>query len=90
MNDSDAVVDGNMLAGAFAAMMSADMTSAMARCASCGRVGPLAEMRVYERAAGLVGRCAGCDSVLMTMVPAGDRSLVSFRGMSFLDVGMQI
>jgi ribosomal protein S27E len=75
-------IDGNVLAGEFLAL---DMTSARARCAGCGQIGPVAETVVYDRSAGLVARCSGCSEVLMTLVRAESRTFVSFRGVTFLE-----
>lgn len=84
--DRGAAVDGNALAGSFGELMATDMTSALARCAGCGRTGPVAEALVYDRSAGVVARCPTCDAVLMTLVRSDDRAFISFRGVSFLEI----
>ncbi len=84
--DSSAAMDGNVLAGAFAEMFGSDMTAARGRCANCGRMGPVAETVVYGQAVGLVARCPGCGSVLMTVVRADDRAYLSLHGLSFLEM----
>jgi uncharacterized protein DUF6510 len=81
-------LDGNALAGAFAEMFGTDMTAARGRCDACGRMGPVAESVVYSQAAGLVARCPGCDSVLMTVVRADDRAYLNMRGLSFLEMAV--
>jgi hypothetical protein len=81
-------MDGNMLAGPLRQIFTVDVTGAQGRCAGCGRIGMIAEMRVYEHAAGLVARCPGCDSVLMRLVCAPDRTYLDMHGMSFLELGM--
>jgi phage tail tube protein FII len=84
--DTGASVDGNALAGSFGELMATDLTVARARCAACGMMGPIAETLVYDRSAGAVSRCPGCDAVLMTLVRSDDRAFISFRGVSFLEI----
>ena len=79
-------MDGNMLAGELREIFSMDVTAARGRCAGCGRMGMVAETRVYEHAAGLVARCPGCDAVLIRLVRAPDRAYLDLHGMSFLEV----
>jgi len=79
-------MDGNMLAGALQEIFCMDVTAAYGRCAGCGRMGMVAETRVYEHAAGLVARCPGCDGVLIRLVRAPDRAYLDLHGMSFLEV----
>ena len=79
-------MDGNMLAGTLREIFTMDVTAAQGRCAGCGRVGMIAEARVYEHAAGLVARCPGCDAVLMRVVCAPDRTYLDMHGMSFLQL----
>jgi len=81
-------LDGNVLAGALGELLTVDATTVRVRCAGCGRTGPVAETGVYDRAAGLVARCAGCDAVLLTVVRAPGRALVSLRGIGFLEVAL--
>ena len=45
-------VDGNALAGPLLEVFALDMTAAIEQCASCGRAGPVATLRVYSRAPG--------------------------------------
>jgi hypothetical protein len=81
-------VDGNALAGALREIFAVDLTAAQGRCASCGRTAAVAEARVYERAAGLVGRCTGCDAVLVRLVRAPDRVFLDLHGISCLEVAL--
>jgi uncharacterized protein DUF6510 len=59
------VTDGNALAGPLAEIFAVDVTAALARCASCGRTGAVATLRVYGHAPGLVARCPHCEAVVM-------------------------
>jgi hypothetical protein len=69
-------LDGNAIAGQLFEHYGHDMTTAFGTCAICGRRGRLAELRVYMRAPGAVGRCPGCGTVLMVLVTLRDRDHV--------------
>ena len=79
-------VDGNVLGGALREIFTMDVTAARGRCAGCGRAGAVAQARVYERAAGLVARCPGCDAVLLRLVRAPGRAFLDLHGLSFLEL----
>lgn len=79
-------LDGNALAGILADVFAIDVTTGIARCAGCGAEAPLATAMVYTDAPGLVARCGSCDSVLATVVDAGDRMWLSLAGMSAIEV----
>jgi hypothetical protein len=79
-------VDGNALAGELREIFTMDLTGVRGRCAGCGRTGLVGEARVYERAAGLVARCVGCDAVLLRLVRAPDRAFLDLHGLSFLEL----
>ncbi len=57
-------VDGNAAAGAFASVLGFDVTTATLTCAGCGGEEAFAESHVYQRAPGIVLRCADCDHIL--------------------------
>ncbi|MGW4490096.1 DUF6510 family protein [Amycolatopsis sp. NPDC004368] len=78
-------LDGNAIAGTLRAAFGAEMTTAEGSCATCGARGPLAQMRVYAEAPGVVGRCDGCDNVLMVIVQKGTMACVDVSGFSQLD-----
>jgi hypothetical protein len=84
----DTWIDGNALGGPMRELFSVDVTSAMARCASCGRVGPLAQMRLFDHAPGMVARCPSCDAVVMRMVRGPGRAWLDMQGMSYLQLPM--
>lgn len=79
-------LDGNAAAGAFADLLAFDVTAALARCAGCGSVAPLATAMVYRSAAGTVVRCAGCNAALATVVEADGRTWFGFPGISAIEV----
>jgi uncharacterized protein DUF6510 len=60
--------DGNSLAGPLREIFAVDVTTAIQRCAHCGRTGPVAVLRVYRHAPGMVARCPGCDEVVLRLV----------------------
>ncbi len=64
----DDYVDGNVLAGPLQEIFAVDLTSAVGRCADCGLAGPVATLRVYRHAPGLVARCPGCGEVMLRLV----------------------
>ena len=49
-------LDGNALAGPLSEIFAIDVTAAARRCAACGLTGPLAGLRLYVRAPGLVAK----------------------------------
>lgn len=70
---SEQYVDGNVLGGPLREVFAVDVTAAVSRCASCGHTEPVATLRVYTRAPGLVARCPTCEEVVLRMTrgPAG-------------------
>jgi Family of unknown function (DUF6510) len=80
MVDTADYVDGNELAGPLSEVFATDVTGAMGHCAHCGRVGPVAELRVYAHAPGWVGRCPGCDEVVLRFVRGPQDAWLDLRG----------
>ncbi|MFD0782449.1 DUF6510 family protein [Micromonospora azadirachtae] len=79
-------VDGNVLAGPLREVMGTDLTVAELTCAECRTTRPLAAMRVFDRAPGLVARCPGCEEVVMRVVRTAGRVLVDLRGSLLLSL----
>ncbi|MEV4295421.1 DUF6510 family protein [Microbispora rosea] len=73
-------LDGNALAGPLAEIFTADVSAAVSRCATCGLTGPVAALRVYDRAPGLVARCPGCEEVVLRLVRSPDAAWLDLRG----------
>ncbi|MEV6374744.1 DUF6510 family protein [Micromonospora musae] len=86
--DDAAWVDGNALAGPLGEIMGTDLTVAELTCAGCRTTRPLAAMRVFDRAPGLVARCPGCEAVVLRLVRTADRALVDLRGALLLSIPM--
>lgn len=79
-------VDGNALAGPLLEVFALDMTAAIEQCASCGRAGPVATLRVYSRAPGLVARCPGCDEVVLRYLRGPAAAWLDVRGAVSLQI----
>jgi hypothetical protein len=60
-------LDGNAIGGALIEAFGSEMTDAIGRCKFCGAVRHLAELRVYMRAPGAVGRCPACMNVVLVV-----------------------
>ena len=61
-------LDGNAAAGALGQLFTFDVTIATIACGDCAHEGPLAELRLYGRDAGIVLRCRRCDAVNIRML----------------------
>lgn len=83
---TDGFLDGNALGGVLREVFAVDVTGARGRCAGCGQVSAVGTARVFDRAAGLVARCPGCESVLLRVVTAPDRIFLDLHGLSFLEL----
>jgi hypothetical protein len=81
-------VDGNALAGPLLEVFAVDVTAAVGQCVSCGLVGPVAALRVYMRAPGAVGRCPGCDAVVLRLVRGPQAAWMDLKGMVSLQIPM--
>jgi len=77
---NDGYTDGNALAGPLREIFAVDVTTAVGRCAGCGDIGPVAALRVYTRAPGLVGRCPACGEVVLRLVRGPASAWLDLRG----------
>lgn len=80
----DDVLDGNASAGPLAAAFGVDMTAVPGKCAHCGAVHMIAELRAYMRAPGMVLRCPVCDWVILRMVETDAATYIDARGAAYL------
>ena len=78
--------DGTALAGPFHDLFGVEVSTAIGRCTSCGRQGPMAEARVFDHAPGVVARCQGCGQVLVRLVQSPGRAWLDLRGLAYLQV----
>lgn len=76
----EGVLDGNALAGPLREIFADDVTGVVAVCTGCGLAGPVATLRVWPHAPGLVARCPGCDQVVLRLVRGPDRAWLDLRG----------
>lgn len=76
--------DGNALAGPLSEVFSAEVTSGLARCRSCGRSSVVAELAVYGPDPGLVARCPGCADTMLRIVRTPNAMWLDLSGMSVL------
>ncbi|MDG4766341.1 DUF6510 family protein [Solwaraspora sp. WMMD406] len=81
-------LDGNALAGPLTEIFAVDVTTAVGRCAGCGRAGPLAALMVYPNAPGLVARCPHCAGVLLRLVRGPDEVWLDLHGAVSLRIAM--
>lgn len=84
--DSGAPHDGNLLAGALTEVFAIEVTTAVARCAGCGRESAVAELAVYGPAPGVVARCPGCSDVLLRLVTTPRGVWLDLGGMRSLQL----
>ncbi len=84
----DGYVDGNALAGPLSEVFAVDVTAATSRCANCGCTGPLARLRVYMHAPGLVARCQECGRVVLRATRTRDALWLDMSGAASLAIPM--
>jgi hypothetical protein len=87
-SDAVAVYDGNTLAGPLSEVFAVELTTAVARCRSCGTSSQVATLRVYGPEPGLVGRCPHCEDVLIRLVRIPDAVWLDFSGVFALRISM--
>jgi hypothetical protein len=83
---SSAPLDGNVTAGDLAAIFAFEATTAIATCATCRHSHPIATLRAYVRAPGMVLRCASCDAVQIRLVRGPGRGWLDLRGIDMLEI----
>lgn len=82
----DQYEDGNALAGPLREVFAVDVTTAIGTCATCGRAGPVATLRVYSREPGFVARCPACDEVVLRYVRGPSAAWLDVRGTVSLQI----
>ncbi|HEV2734321.1 MAG TPA: DUF6510 family protein [Longimicrobiaceae bacterium] len=86
MMDDVMPLDGNAAAGRLAELFAVEMTRAVIVCAGCGNEGPLATLRLYGGAVGVVLRCPACDAVNLRLLGTGTTLNLDLRGCARLTV----
>ena len=79
-------LDGNATAGALAELFAFDVSLAVTTCAHCRDTRPVAELRAYVRAPGIVLRCASCGGVQVRLVQSAERAWLDLRGVHVLQI----
>jgi hypothetical protein len=79
-------LDGNVTAGDLADVFAFDVTTAITTCATCRHTHPVATLRVYVRAPGMVLRCTSCDAVQVRFVRSPERAWLDLRGIDMLEI----
>ncbi len=87
---SSAPLDGNVAAGDLADIFAFDAATATTTCAACRHTHPIATLRAYLRAPGMVLRCASCDAVQLRVVHSPRRTWVDLRGVTMLTIPDQV
>lgn len=78
-------LDGNAIAGSLLEHFGVEMTTARGSCAHCGASALIAELRVYPRVPGTVGRCPSCGEVVIVLVTIRHELRVDFSGLQLLE-----
>jgi len=79
-------LDGNVTAGDLADIFAFDATTAITTCATCRQTHPIATLRAYLQAPGMVLRCASCDAVQLRLVRGPQREWLDLRGIDMLAI----
>ena len=80
----DDMLDGNVAAGLLASVFGADMTAIPGRCAHCGEMHVIGELRAYVHAPGTILRCPACGGVILRVVETPTATYIDARGAAFL------
>jgi Family of unknown function (DUF6510) len=86
MISSNLWTDGTALTGPLQRVLCVEVTAAVGRCSGCGRTAPMAEVRVFDHAPGVVARCPACDQVLLRLVHGPGRAWLDLRGLTYLQL----
>jgi len=79
-------LDGNATAGALGELFTVDVTMAVTTCAHCRDTRPIAELRAYVQAPGIVLCCPSCGGVQLRLVRSTDRAWLDLRGIQVLQI----
>ena len=86
MTSSNLWSDGNALTSPLQSILGMEVATAVGRCTGCGRTAPMAGVRVFDHAPGLVARCPVCDQVLLRLVHGSGRAWLDLRGLAYLQL----
>jgi hypothetical protein len=85
---SSAHLDGNATAGGLTSVFAFDPTTAVTTCATCHHTHPVAALRSYVDAPGMVLRCASCDAAQVRLVRSPQRAWLDLRGIEVLEISL--
>ena len=86
MSEDIVALDGNAAGGLLGRILALDATLARIVCGECAFEGPLAELRLYGRDAGIVLRCRRCDAVNIRMLETRRSINLDFSGAARLTI----
>ena len=78
------MVDGNAVAGQLQQIFGRDMTTAMAKCAGCGRDAEMGALMAFTHAPGVVLRCPACQTAIARIMQTPSAIYLEARGAAFL------
>lgn len=84
------LLDGSAAARALSGLFAVDLTTARARCSSCGTTSPLGAHHLYPDAPGLVVRCPHCTDVVLRFASQEGRMLLDLRGAQLLTIPLPV
>lgn len=79
-NDSDAVLDGNAVAGLLQGIFAPEITAAQIQCETCGFTAAVGSLRLYAAQMGAVLRCTNCGRILMRAVQTPHGRWLEMKG----------
>jgi hypothetical protein len=83
---SSIMLDGNALAGVMHELFNTEMTIAPVECASCGRVGELGSLWLFNASPGYVLCCPTCQKIVIRMIVTPDEIFLDARGAACLHI----
>jgi hypothetical protein len=84
MQTEEMRLDGNAAGGALREIFARDVTTALARCAGCGKTGPMGALLEYGHQMGVILRCPTCDTAVLRVARTPGWIRVDTVGISFL------
>jgi DNA-directed RNA polymerase subunit RPC12/RpoP len=79
-------LDGNAAGGSLLDLFAADVTTAVATCAGCGNERPMGALLEYGHGMGVILRCPGCGTMMLSIVRGRGFVRVDASGISLLAI----
>lgn len=80
------MLDGNAVAGRFAALFGLEMTTNVTECASCGQDHMIGALLAFTQAPGVVLRCPSCGGVIFKLVETPRGIYLDARGAAIVRI----